>query len=480
MNRIILIVSLLFCAVNTQCNVNTESDVQTVKKKDTKNTLGPNDFPELIHADIPGAPKLGKPQLIMGDSLPVRGEGNGWVAPAVYDWNGDGKKDVLIGEFGSGRQWGVITGHHIRVYQNKGTDAAPEFSDEFIYAREIPELKESTGTPLSIYTFCCFPFTPRFADLDNDGFTDLLSGQYTPGYITWFRGSANGFLHGIKLEEAYDPIRDCWSNLDYFKASHEPPITDFKSRKYWMYSSAAFGDFDDDGDQDMIVGGEALRICENIGTKSVPKFGKRELLYDVHGKQLESHSSVNMVPYVVDRDRDGTLDILMTDAFTDKGKNAAVTFFRGVKTPDRPVGGKEVLRFEAGVPLFKTKNGKKEFPGSWLNICVTDWNNDGVNDLLIGTSVATLKGTFDHDLSWSWEHDTGIGKLNPLYYPDSFKENIEIQQARHDSIVAAMGKEEALKKYYVSDKEPYERYYGKGVHRTLAHKGYVYVMLGEK
>jgi hypothetical protein len=39
-------------------------------------------------------------------------------APEVADWNGDGKKDLVIGEFYNA---------DVRVFPNTGTDAAPAF-----------------------------------------------------------------------------------------------------------------------------------------------------------------------------------------------------------------------------------------------------------------------------------------------------------------------------------------------------------------
>ena len=39
--------------------------------------------------------------------------------PCVYDWTGDEKKDLLIGQF---------TGGKIRLYENEGTDEAPVFN----------------------------------------------------------------------------------------------------------------------------------------------------------------------------------------------------------------------------------------------------------------------------------------------------------------------------------------------------------------
>jgi len=40
-------------------------------------------------------------------------------SPCVYDWNGDGLKDLILGEFNYG---------NIRLYLNSGTNAAPVFT----------------------------------------------------------------------------------------------------------------------------------------------------------------------------------------------------------------------------------------------------------------------------------------------------------------------------------------------------------------
>jgi hypothetical protein len=42
----------------------------------------------------------------------------GHAAPFVGDFDGDGVKDLLVGQFGDGK---------LRVYRNAGTDAAPRF-----------------------------------------------------------------------------------------------------------------------------------------------------------------------------------------------------------------------------------------------------------------------------------------------------------------------------------------------------------------
>lgn len=48
-----------------------------------------------------------------------------WSVPIVYDWDGDGKKDLLVGHNHAGK-----TGNHgyISFYRNTGTDRSPAFS----------------------------------------------------------------------------------------------------------------------------------------------------------------------------------------------------------------------------------------------------------------------------------------------------------------------------------------------------------------
>jgi hypothetical protein len=45
------------------------------------------------------------------DGVPVRVESPGWACPGWADLDGDGKKDLLVGQFNGGK---------IRVYKNTG------------------------------------------------------------------------------------------------------------------------------------------------------------------------------------------------------------------------------------------------------------------------------------------------------------------------------------------------------------------------
>ena len=51
--------------------------------------------------------------------------GQGHASPFIADFNGDGSRDLLVGQFEGGR---------LRVYRNMGTDAESRFED-FEYVR---------------------------------------------------------------------------------------------------------------------------------------------------------------------------------------------------------------------------------------------------------------------------------------------------------------------------------------------------------
>ncbi|MFO7676560.1 MAG: hypothetical protein R6X12_09625 [bacterium] len=49
-----------------------------------------------------------------------------YTAPVMFDWNEDGRKDMVVGQFSYG---------HIAFFENVGDDSAPEFaSHEYLQA----------------------------------------------------------------------------------------------------------------------------------------------------------------------------------------------------------------------------------------------------------------------------------------------------------------------------------------------------------
>ncbi len=68
-----------------------------------------------------GAAWAGIPELEAGVYLSSSGNPltvSYYAAPSVIDWNNDGRKDLLVGEFSYG---------NVRLFLNQGTDAQPVF-----------------------------------------------------------------------------------------------------------------------------------------------------------------------------------------------------------------------------------------------------------------------------------------------------------------------------------------------------------------
>ncbi len=60
----------------------------------------------------------------------------GHLVPVAIDWNHDGKKDLLVGQFMNGA---------IRLYLNEGTDADPKFGKSSLLQAGGKEIHLSAG-----------------------------------------------------------------------------------------------------------------------------------------------------------------------------------------------------------------------------------------------------------------------------------------------------------------------------------------------
>jgi hypothetical protein len=83
-------------------------------------------FPGIISADVPD---LEEGEYILDGPVPL--EVDRHSTPTVTDWNNDGNKDLVVGQFTNG---------YIRLFLNQGTDANPVFNGG--------TLIESSGQPI--------------------------------------------------------------------------------------------------------------------------------------------------------------------------------------------------------------------------------------------------------------------------------------------------------------------------------------------
>ena len=427
-------------------------------------TTGLPKFPQVTNTDIPGAPLLGQPMLITGMEREIRTEKHGLAYPAFYDWNHDGKVDLLLGEFETGQ-----TGSDIKVYLNTGTNEHPTYTGKYFYATDVK------GDTMTAYQWCCIGTHPRLVDLDQDGYPDILTGQYNPGQISWWRGTKDGFQSRQFVDQ--QGYKD---NL--FSSVVEPnPEEDPNSLDYWNYTSAGFADFNGDGLTDLFVGGFGeLRVALNTGTKEHPRFGLRKYLLGVDGyplsvvppgeKEVEEARKEYRKPHYsgvikafitpVDWDGDGVLDLLVTHLYGNKKTKDPVVFFRGVQTD-------KGLRFEKARPLFTANDVPKTFPGCQPNIAVTDYNHDGVPDLVIGISLPTVNGfNIDSLVEWSYLDDLRLES------PGKDAGRQTEWNGGLEKVKARLQKDSGFRKFLLG-KMTDDKYL------TLRHRGYVYVMPGQ-
>ncbi len=78
-------------------------------------------------------PVFDLPVAIEANGSPINVGTGGNASPFVVDWNGDGKQDLLLGQYNLGK---------IRFYENIGENFAPVFGD-FVYL-------QADGTDISV------------------------------------------------------------------------------------------------------------------------------------------------------------------------------------------------------------------------------------------------------------------------------------------------------------------------------------------
>lgn len=420
-------------------------------------------FPEmkkLYFTPIPGAPVLQQPFQVNGSLREIRTEEHGLAYPTIFDWNRDGKPDLLVGEFLTGES-------RIKVYLNVGSARKPKFTGEWFYATDV------NGKVISNNQWCCIGIHPQIVDVNGDGYPDIISGQYNPGVITWWKGGEHGFDPGRQIPQLgyqegkqFTTDEPCWSP---------------EAMAYWNYSSARLADFNGDGLPDLFVAGSGgYRVALNVGTKEEPRFGRREFLFHVDGtilhtrrkpgiriatgEDLDAVSACSRATHCylnpVDWDGDGVLDIIATDEYIRPGE-LGVYFLRGVNTDDG-------LRFEPARPLFLVPDGSKALPGCSPHIQVVDYNHDGIPDIIMGLSIPTING-FEGatDIYWQWIKDLGLSSPGKdtgesLQY---YKDMNELQEK--------LDKKTINKKFLIGKLDDWK-------YLTLRHRGFIFVFPGQK
>lgn len=286
-------------------------------------------------------------------------------APYIYDWDGDGRPDLLVGVSHDAIVW----------WRNVGDGAAHQPPQlrymGFVTAdggRLTVPMTEVDGDESGVFKRDYYN-KPWVGDWDGDGLPDILTGGYVTGKIFHYSG--------VGRDDQGVPIL---SYVGQLEADGEPIDT------AWAAAPLA-ADFDNDGDLDLVTGSwwwsglkrprqpdeaEYLMYYRNDGSATRPQLKRVPLPREGNF----SRASIAR-PALVDWDADGLLDLLVTDS------SAYMQVFRNTGSAASPRWSMKPIRLTAPWAFAHGLN----LTGSWI-----DFDGDGRREALSGRVIQTLEG----------------------------------------------------------------------------------------
>jgi len=321
------------------------------------------------------------------------------ITPTAVDWDGDGDMDLIAGDE-DGR---------VALIENTGTvkEGIPQFLPPAYFQQQAQNLKFGALV------------TPVGVDWDDDGDEDLICGN-TAGYIGYIEN-----LDGNNPPRWAAPkLLKADGNTIRIQAGYNGSIQGPAEAK-WGYTTLSVADWDHDGLKDIIVNsiwgkviwyrnlrgepggksgaGDSYPVLDNpqpilvewSGDAPKPEWN----WWSPDGKELATQWRTT--PLVWDQNHDGLNDLVMLDhegflAFFQRIKKDGQLFLlpgeRIFMGRDADRDGKPIID-ESGLlrlnPGIAGKSGRRK-------LCVTDWDGDGREDLLVNSkNVNFLKNVGD-------------------------------------------------------------------------------------
>jgi hypothetical protein len=84
----------------------------------------------LMIGSLARADELAKPFQVLAGDRPLDVGGIGYAAPFFGDFDMDGRRDLLVGQFREGK---------MRIFLNQGTNESPRFSEDYVWFQDGAE-----------------------------------------------------------------------------------------------------------------------------------------------------------------------------------------------------------------------------------------------------------------------------------------------------------------------------------------------------
>ncbi|HPG67438.1 MAG TPA: VCBS repeat-containing protein [Candidatus Hydrogenedentes bacterium] len=389
--------------------------------------------PEQLHPDFRKA-GIGAPTPIAYKPTFYLGRAKQWK---LCDYDGDGVTDLIIGAsdwreygwdnaFDENGKWlhGPLHGY-VYFMKNTGTNDAPAYA-------EAVQVQAGNG-PVDVYG-CP---SPNLADWDGDGDLDLMCGEFLDR-ITYFENTGSRteprYAAGRFLTRNGEPIRmdlemlqvvaldwDADGDVDLIVGQEdgrvalmdntgaiEDGVPVFDLPRFFKQEADAvkigalctpFGiDWDGDGDEDLIAGDTAgyLNFVENLDNGDTPKWAPPVYL-EAAGTIIRIQAGPNgsiqgpceakwgyTVPNVADWNHDGLPDIVINSIWGE------VLWYEnsGTRTAPKLEAAKPIeVEWPGDAPkpawFWWTPKGKQLVTQWRTTPVVVDWNEDGLNDLVM-------------------------------------------------------------------------------------------------
>ena len=327
--------------------------------------------------------KFNNPGLVVDMGIGI------WGRAEPYDYDGDGKRDIILRSFSKPSQWTLF-------YRNPGLppDAMPVFPkgipvDESAIRNPENEKLPNIPTELAYDKTCSRSWVSR--DLDGDGRKDLLcvvsdtapyGGNPGPRCKTdyhpdgsWAKGLVELRLYWYRNEGGEDR-QIAWS------APREVPVGGAGNVMYGPcggHYNTMVRDWDGDGDEDIIVGEfvDTFWYFENVGGAKAPRFAKGRPVKAASGKPL----AVDLCMFharMVDWDGDGLTDIIASD------EDTRTAFYRNLGKTDA-----DHTPVFADGRYFRQDAEYLKF-GCLAVPYAVDWDGDGDLDFIAGNSAGYI------------------------------------------------------------------------------------------